>query len=72
MTKTLKGCLQSEVQTHSLTEDSRLTTALQRQHGERGSRAVELPVRPSLPMKQTGRQRRGHRLQAVPCLLVLF
>lgn len=32
MTKTLKGCLQSEVQTHSLTEDSRLTTALQRQH----------------------------------------
>ena len=43
-TKTLKGCLQNEAQTHSLTEDSRLTTALKRQHEARG--AAGLPVRP--------------------------
>ena len=63
-TKILKGCLQSEAQTHSLTEKSRLTTALQRQREAREG------LRASPRSKQEAKKR--HKLQVVLCLLVFL
>lgn len=69
-TETLKGCLQSEAQTHSLTENSGLTTALQRQREARG--APRLPDYMSGTASPRSKQEGQEEAQAAGCPLLVF